>query len=153
MADAPSPKEIAAFLRRGVPIAEAMQLDFVELGPERVRARAPFAPNANHHGSVFGGSISALGIVTGWALVDALCKRADVPVDLVIHRSETEFLAPALGDLEATTTETAPGESDRFLKILRRFGRAQLSVEVELESDGKTVARHRGDYVGLRPKD
>ncbi len=43
---------------------------------EPVVLRAPLAPNANHKGTAFGGSLYSLAVLTGWAWAHALSRDA-----------------------------------------------------------------------------
>ena len=50
---------LQAFLLAHVPLAGAMGVRVVEAGEAGVRLALPLAPNLNHHGTAFGGSVSA----------------------------------------------------------------------------------------------
>ncbi|MEX2502170.1 MAG: YiiD C-terminal domain-containing protein, partial [Trueperaceae bacterium] len=91
---------LEALLHHAIPLAGALQVRVAEVGVGGIRLQAPLAPNRNHRGTGFGGSLSALGILAGWSLVRA--GLADEDLDgarLVIQRHEIDFGAPATGAL------------------------------------------------------
>jgi thioesterase domain-containing protein len=138
---------LTEYLHREIPAARAMDIRVVELTPERARLTAPFAPNANDHGSAFGGSVASIAILAGWAWVHDHLRREGLHVGSVLRGSELKFRAPAAGDLEAITALPEPREVARFLRGLRKFGRGRVSVPTEVRCGGELVAEHRGDYA------
>jgi len=133
----------------GIPLSAAAQLEVVEAGDHTVRVRAPFPPNRNYHGTVFGGSIAVSGIVSGWLTVDLAVRAIPGEFDVVIQGSEVDYLSPVFDSIEATTSAPDPADWERFRRTLERFGRARLRVESDITSDGRVVARHRGTYAAL----
>jgi len=57
--------------------------------------------NINHRGSGFGGSLSAVAILSGWALLFIKMKELGMQTKLVIQSSNFEFTNPVIDDFEA----------------------------------------------------
>jgi thioesterase domain-containing protein len=138
-------------LRRTIPLTGAMDVQVTEWDDEGLRLRAPLAPNANHHGTLFGGAASALAILAGWSLVHLRLGERGLDPDLVIQRSAMEFEVPARGEVEATAIAPDPPRWDRFLRALDRWGRARIEIRVELWAEGIRIATLQGAYVALTP--
>jgi len=134
-------------LHRTIPAARAMDIRIVEVGAEGALLTAPFAPNANDHGSAFGGSVSSLAILAGWTWVNECLRREGLEAGSVLRGSELVFRAPARGDMQAIVVAPGPKAVDRFLRGLRRFGRGRVTVPTEIRCGEELVAEHQGDYA------
>jgi len=137
------------FLEANIPLSGAMEVEVVEAGPEGVRIRAPLGPNGNHHGTLFGGSASALAILAAWGWMHLRLDAEGLDPDLVIQRSATEFVHPGRSAVEAVCGGAGEGRWRRFLRSYRRFGKGRLELESEVRVDGTTVARMEGAFVAL----
>jgi thioesterase domain-containing protein len=143
-------KELERYLRERIPLAAAMGMTVERADAEGVRLCAPLAPNVNHHGTVFGGSISALSLLSAWTMVQLGLGEAEIPSQVVIQRNSVEYLLPISGDLLAVCPRPAAAEWERFLATLHRRGRARLLVHAQLSSAGERVATFHGSFVAIR---
>jgi thioesterase domain-containing protein len=136
-----------------MPPVAALGLRIVEATGERLRLRAPLAPNVNDKGCAFGGSLSSMMTLAGWGLIVLRLAEAGLDADVFVADSEIRYRAPLYADLEAIA-ELAQGESwEVFLATLRSRGRARLSVRavvglpeggVATESLSRYAAKRRG---------
>lgn len=136
------------FLHARIPLSAHMGMKVLALDAGRVQIHLPRARNLNPHSSVFGGSLTALGLVSGWSLVFSAFERAGVPTKLVGQRSECDFLSPATGDC---VSETACDESE-LKALVQRFrdgGKARLAVDTVIRVGDIDVARHHGVFAAL----
>lgn len=138
MADLPLPTatSLQAFLLAHVPLAGAMGVRVVEAGAAGVRLRLPLAPNLNHHGTAFGGSVSAAGVLAGWAMLHARLALSSVAARTVVADSRVRYLRPIEADFEALARPPTPETWAAFLDVLARRGRARLDLTVELRPVG-----------------
>lgn len=116
------------------------------------RLTAPLARNHNHHGTAFGGSLSALAMLAGWVFVHAALDRAGIDdAEVVIQEVGFAFTKPARGELEAWVPAPDGATRDAFVRSFARRGRARLDLICELRSEGREVARAEARYVAVRP--
>ena len=101
--------------------------------------RAPLAPNANHKGTAFGGSLYALAVLTGWAWVTRFLATRALDADAVIQESNMRFLAPVHGEMRACIEIPAAGDIDKFCKMLLRADRGRIRLSVNIHQ-GTTLA-------------
>lgn len=137
--------ELERYLRDSIPLTAAADFTVVAVEPSVVLS-APLAPNLNHQGTAFGGSIAMLGITACWAW---LRLRVSPEFDIVIKSSEIDYLAPARSDFEASCVAPAEPDMDQFLAKLSKKGRAGITVEAKIDCEGVTCARFRGVFVAL----
>jgi thioesterase domain-containing protein len=138
------------YLYEQIPLSGAMGTAVVDPGPERVVLEAPLEPNTNHRSTAFGGSVSALATLAGWALVHRRL-RADARVaQVVIQRGSMEYLLPVSTSFRAICEEIDPAEWSRLTRALDRSGKGRARVDVRVEAAGTTVGRFEGVYVAIR---
>ncbi|HSG49500.1 MAG TPA: YiiD C-terminal domain-containing protein, partial [Longimicrobiales bacterium] len=89
-------------------------------------------PNTNLHGTMFGGSIAALGLLAGWGLVRLGLRQEGIEPDVVVQRTLTEYVKPVEGDAVAIALTPDPGEWARFLKAVRRRKRGRILLEIQV---------------------
>lgn len=145
-----SRKDLGEYLRRQIPLAAAMEVTVEAADAAGVRLRAPLSPNVNHHGTVFGGSISALALLSAWTALHLRLDAEAIPSELVIQRNSVDYLRPVHDVLEAFCAAPPASDWERFVSTLRRRGRARVVVRAELLSGGELVATFQGSFVATR---
>jgi thioesterase domain-containing protein len=109
--------------------------------------RAPLAPNANHKGTAFGGSLYSLAVLTGWAWVTRYLAARGLAVDAVIQESNTRFLVPVHGEMRASVEAPPKTQIDKFLKMLQRAGRGRIRLRVEIYYDQALATLFEGVFA------
>lgn len=141
---------VQRYLHEHIPISSAMGVRVVACDEAGVRLTAPLEPNINHRATVFGGSASAVAILAAWTYLHATLRGADLATRLVIQRNTIDYLAPITGDFEAFCPALPAGEIERFVRTVRRHGKARITVAAELTCGGLRTASFSGDYVAVR---
>lgn len=149
MADPRSLAEIEAYLHRHIPLTRDMGVQLLACSPQGVTLGAPLAPNVNHRATVFGGSASATLILSAWSWLHFTLREEDLKCQIVIQRNTVEYLAPIAGDFTAHCDGLSAAPWERFLRTLRRHGKARLELHARLQWHGKVVAKFTGDYVAM----
>ena len=101
--------------------------------------RAPLAPNANHKGTAFGGSLYFIAVLTGWAWMTRFLASRRLDAEAVIQESNIRFLAPVHGEMRASIEIPAEAEVDKFRKMLERARRGRIRLQVNVHA-GATLA-------------
>lgn len=116
-----------------LPLAAAMGVAIEAASGRHIRMLAPLPPNANHEGTAFGGSISALGLLAGWSLL--WCRlyeeRLDAVPRLVVSHSQTRYIRPIPDRLVCTCDAPDLGP---WMAELSRIGRATQEVRALVAS-------------------
>lgn len=135
-------------LRGQVPLLAHAGLRVLEVAPNRVRAMLPLAANGNHHGSAFGGSLSLLGIVTGWLLAYAGQTAEPRTRNIVIADSRSRYERPLHADLIAEAG-WQPENASAFRDALARGERASVDVTVTIAGDDGVAMRQDNRFVAV----
>lgn len=148
----PTLDEINAFLHERIPVTKAMSIEIRDISTGSISATAPLKTNTNHHDTFFGGSLSTLGIVSGWSLVWSAVKDWSLRKRIVIQDSQTRFIRPADSDAMASTMPIRSEEWQRFRHAAHNAGKSSLEVDTEIFCEGRRIAVHSGLYVVLAPE-
>jgi thioesterase domain-containing protein len=141
---------LEAYLHEHIPLTAAMELRVVRCDDTGIALAAPLPPNSNHRGTVFGGSLASLATLAAWAVVHTGLRRAGLEARVVVQSSQIEYLLPATGEFVATCNAPSEAEWARFVAMVTRKGRGRLALSVEVVSEGGTVARLTGSFVGAK---
>jgi thioesterase domain-containing protein len=91
-------EELERLIVEEMPITQHLEFSLATDEQGRLHASAPLQPNANHMGSAFGGSLSMLATVTGWAMMHQVVQDAveDMKrrVEVMIQESDIEYMRP-----------------------------------------------------------
>ena len=92
-------KQLEELITEKMPITQHLQFSLSTGEGEAIVASAPLQANLNHMGSAFGGSISMLTTLTGWAMVHTLLDEMCHKAQILIQESDIEYLQPIRDDL------------------------------------------------------
>lgn len=137
-------QEITADIHRIIPILGALQVEVVELDRNVVAARIPAAPNVNHFGTTYAGSLFTVAEVLGGLLPrTSLAAEGGVPL---IKSMTIDFLRPAT----TAVVSRARIEDDEIERVLAEYaerGKSDFELVAEVTDEaGTVVARTRGLY-------
>jgi thioesterase domain-containing protein len=141
--------QVERYLHKHIPLSAAMQVTVQSLTAKSLTLQAPLAPNINHQETVFGGSASTLAILSAWSLLHTRLAQEGIASQLVIQRNEMAYLKPMTEDFTATAALVDEQDWTRFLKMLRRKGKARIRVAAFLYSGQLLAGKFSGEYVAL----
>lgn len=126
-----------------------MQVAVESITRESVVLSAPLAPNINHRDTLFGGSASAVAILSAWCLLHTRLAGEGISSRLVIQRNSMTYESPVEGSFTAVSFLATEDDWPRFLRMLERKGKARISVHAELRFNGLVAGRLEGEFVAL----
>lgn len=135
------------WLHREIPLTAAMQIDTVEFDGKRLSLHAPLAPNLNDKGTGFAGSTSGLATLSGWCVITLWLQSRGIEADVMIARSEIDYRAPLLDDLQTDVELPDEHVLAEFEARLQNRGRARLPLVVKLGDPLNPVLELNGDYA------
>lgn len=144
-----TPQELQTYLHAHIPLSAAMEVHVDAVTDEHVLLTAPLAPNINHRETVFGGSASALSILSAWSLLHVRLRASGVAARLVIQSNRMDYLKPVAGAFAARSSLADAAQWPSFLRMLERRGRARAVVAADLLDGGEIAGRFEGEFVAL----
>lgn len=139
--------EFLSWLHTEIPLTAAMQIDSVEFDGQQLSLHAPLAPNLNDKGTGFAGSTSGLATLSGWCIITLWLRERGIDADVMIARSEIEYLAPLTQDLKTAVSLPESELLTAFEQRLKERGRARLPLTVLLGNPASPVLKLTGDYA------
>jgi thioesterase domain-containing protein len=124
---------------REIMLARPMGVIVEAANDARLVLRAPLAPNANHKGTAFGGSLYSLAVLTGWAWLTRFLVTRNFDAEAVIQESSMRFLKPVHGEMRASIEIPAAADIDKFQKMLVRSDRGRIRLQVNMH-EGSALA-------------
>lgn len=118
--------------------------------PERVLLSATLAPNVNHQGTAFGGSIGSLAMLAGWSWMWVIMRERKSMPKLVISNCRIDFIAPVEGAFTAELRPPCDSDVVNFVKSFDLRGSARMDLTVEILCKGHIVAKFKGGYVAIQ---
>lgn len=146
----PACAAVERYLHTHIPLSREMGLSVRSIDGGVLLA-APLEPNLNHRGTVFGGSLSALAILSAWTALHLRLRDEGVPGHIVIQRNQMEYLRPADGEFQAFCAIPEGKAWPRFLEAMRRRGRGRITLHSEVRWGGERVGALEGEFVATRP--
>jgi thioesterase domain-containing protein len=140
-------QKLATLWAEGIPQAALMGVEIRRLDDAGLELAAPLAPNRNHMGSAFGGSLQSIATLAGWG-VTLLAAGEPGARHVVIRNAQMRFRAPVEGELVAWAAMPAPAATAAFRAGIAGRGHARLTVPVEIRGpDGRAAAGFVGEFV------
>jgi thioesterase domain-containing protein len=146
-----TPQALQDYFHKNIPLSKAMVVTVSAATPQVVRLAAPLAPNTNHHGTVFGGSASAVAVLSAWGLLHVAMLDANINADLVVQKSSMIYELPITGEFTAEAVAPAPEKWQRFIAMLLKYKRARIGIRSVLNCKGQKVGEFDGDFVAVIP--
>jgi len=138
-ADAFGAEYLQALIDREIMLAKPMGIIVESADETAVVLRAPLAPNANHKGTAFGGSLYSIAVLTGWAWITRFLATRKLDAEAVIQESSMRFLAPVHGEMRSSIEIPGEADIDKFQKMLLRAARGRIRLQVNVHA-GATLA-------------
>lgn len=144
-----TPEELTDYLHRSIPLASVMGIRAVEASWDAAVLAAPCENNRNHYGIFFGGSLTSLALLAGFAVLRHRLQTIELDYRIVVRRSEFSFERPASTDVTARA-ELDPVNWRDLLAALKRRGKAGITVAVTVhDAAGQRVGRMTGVFALL----
>ncbi len=134
---------LVRLLAEEMPLSVALGITVTGIERGALILAAPLAPNRNHEGTAFGGSLNAMATLAGWSAVWLAVQEAGLNGTIVIQDSAVKYLRPVTTDFEARVI-LVPERQAKFLEALSRRGKGRITVDVTI-GDGAVL--FAGRYV------
>jgi len=135
-------------LLKSIPILGHMGIRVEAIARGYVKLRLPFAPNINHVGMVYAGSLFSLAESPGGMVFSTAFDFAEfVPV---VAKFDVKFIRPALSDI-TVEARLDDNELTRIETEMRSTGKSRFTLALELKDEAQNiVATTTGYYTGMK---
>lgn len=141
-------RDTERFLHEQIPLTQAMGVKIESYDGIQLVMTAPLEPNHNHLGTAFGGSLSALTTLTGYAML--WLQLGDRHAHIVIRESNIRYKRPVGGMLRAVCMRPDEAALAGFKSVFQSTGKAHLKLQVQVVHAEQICVLFEGDFVALR---
>lgn len=141
-------RDTERFLHEQIPLTRAMGVKLESYDGMRLVVTAPLAPNHNHLGTAFGGSLSALTTLAGYAML--WLQLGDRSAHIVIRESTIRYRRPVSEELRAICERPDEHALSEFRATFAATGKAHIRLQVRVEHAEQVCVLFEGDFVALR---
>lgn len=141
-------RDTECFLHEQIPLTRAMGVRLESYNGAQLVVTAPLEPNHNHLGTAFGGSLSALATLTGYAML--WLQLGDRHAHIVIRESTLRYKHPVRGMLRAVCLRPDDKALAAFKTTFQTTGKSHLRLQVQVIHEDRACVMFEGDFVALR---
>ncbi|MEM7552953.1 MAG: YiiD C-terminal domain-containing protein [Cyanobacteria bacterium P01_A01_bin.84] len=145
----PTYLEAENYLHQHIPLSKYMGVRVKQLDEEGVILQAPLAANINHRSTAFGGSVSAIAILSGWTLVHANLRKLSLSPRIVIQRNCVEYLQPISEGFDAFCPFPESQKWQKFINMLQKKSKSRIELNADILVNGIKAGSFTGVYVAL----
>lgn len=149
----PSTDDLQDYLTTHIPLSVAMQVHVALADDTQVELRAPLAPNINHRGTVFGGSIATIATLACWSLLWMRTRDWLPAPHLVVRRSKIDYDHPAEGEFRAIARIPPEMDWNAIAKRYAEWRRTRIMLDANVIAGTLAAAHFSGEFVALAPDD
>jgi thioesterase domain-containing protein len=144
MTDMPTLPEMTAGVRQLIPLFDYMGLEVLEAGDGHAAARIPSAPNRNHFGVIYAGSLFSVAEMLGGIIGNtSLAMDGYIPL---VKDMQITFLRPATTPVVAATS-LATEEIERVRAEAQESGKSDYVLVTDVtDENGVVVASASATY-------
>ena len=136
-------------LRRDMPITRALGLRVVGREGAGLVLASPLAPNINHKGTAFAGSLNATATLAGWGTIWLVLREHGIRSHVVIQDSAVHDFRPVTGDFTARCRAPSSSAIERLVKSVVKKGRGRIELDVMIADASGDAVRFHGRYVAM----
>lgn len=139
--------ELEDYLRHQIPIAETMGFQILKAQADQVDLFVPLMPNRNHLGTAFGGSTYSMSVLSCYAWLFYQLQIQKLPGHVVIKSGQIKYFSPADQDFNSICLAPAEPDFEKFLNILKRKNRSQISLKSQVIVNSEAKCEFVGEFV------
>lgn len=141
-------RDTERFLHEQIPLTQAMGVQIESYDEAQLVVTAPLEPNHNHLGTAFGGSLSALTTLAGYAML--WLQLGDRNAHIVVRESSIRYKRPVRGMLRAVCMKPDEASLAAFKAAFQSTGKAHLKLQVQVIHAEQICVLFEGDFVAIR---
>ena len=133
----PDTKLLETYLHEHIPITRSMGVIVSRIESDLLELKAPIDPNINHRETIFGGSASAVAILSAWGLVHFRLLNENINSRLVIQKNSMNYLKPMESNFSSQFRISDQGDWEKFIIILKRRQISRIHRTSHLDCRGE----------------
>lgn len=134
-------------LHAEIPLSQFMQVKVIYADEKKIELTCPLAPNHNHVGTAFGGSLATLMVLAAYC---QLFKIINETGHVLLKTSSMNYMHPVKENLRAVCNAPTDEQVKKFKEAFAKKGKGRLTLTSQiLLADGRTACEMTGEFVGV----
>lgn len=142
-----SESAMTARLHQLIPMSQNIGVMVSRLNAGVVELTAPLAPNTNHAGTAFGGSVYSLGVLACWTLAAHRIGSDGLAATVVIAEGQVTYQRPVTSGFTARCELSDDRAWERATRSLRLHGKGLLVLDARIFCEAELAATFSGRFV------
>lgn len=140
-------KQLEEILHHEIPLSLAMGVRVYSYDGQALCLAAPLENNINHKSTAFGGSLYAIAVLSGWALLAMKLNERSLQGEIIIQDAGIRYVKPVKTTIYATALWPEQMQASRFFGRLERGNRARLTLQSKIKQENEEAVKFTGRYV------
>ena len=134
-------------LHSEIPMSKYMQVKVVRANQEEIELECDLAPNHNHVGTAFGGSLATLMVLAAYCQLFEIINETG---HVLLKNTSMNFIYPVEEKLRAVCKAPALDQVQKFQEAYAKKGKARLELSSQIVlADGRIACQMTGEFVGV----
>ncbi|MCB0367003.1 MAG: YiiD C-terminal domain-containing protein [Bdellovibrionaceae bacterium] len=142
--------QLLSSIHNEIPISQEMGINDLRLSKEGLILAAELAPNRNHRGTAFGGSLNSIMLLAGWAWLHHWLGQEKVAAHVVVRDCTTRFYSAVSQNFRVEVEPPSVESEARFLRTLQRRGLAQIPLLVRIFGEKRVAVVMKAQFAAVR---
>lgn len=141
------------FFSEYLPITDYLNMRVDQFTGDSFSLAIDLQPSINDKLTAFGGSLYCLCVMNCWGMAYLQARQRGINPNMVVSHGEIDYIAPVSDERIVARCETRiDTDWQGFFERLNERGKARVSLQSEVVSNGQQSVLFRGDYaiIGLR---
>lgn len=134
-------------LYRHIPITKSLGIHVAGYSGSRLVVQAPLAINANHYGTAFAGSIGALLMLGGLAIIRLKLADMGLRAHIMLVKSRILYLHPVATDIEVSCELASELTASRIRQQWKRRSTMNVQVQGGVQAASGIAVKYAGCYA------
>lgn len=134
-------------LHAEIPMSKYMQVKVVHADQNQIELECDLAPNHNHVGTAFGGSLATIMVLAAYCQLFEIINETG---HVLLKSSTMNFVAPVQEKLRAVCKAPDAEQVRKFQEAYAKKGKARLELKSQVVlADGRIACEMTGEFVGV----
>lgn len=134
-------------LHTEIPLSQFMQVKVIHADEKQIELHCPLAPNHNHVGTAFGGSLATMMVLAAYCQLFKIIKETG---HVLLKTSAMNYMHPVKETLRAVCVAPKDAEVKKFKDAFAKKGKGRLTLTSQiLLADGRIACEMTGEFVGV----
>lgn len=134
-------------LHAEIPMSKYMQVRVVRANEHEIELECDLAPNHNHVGTAFGGSLATLMVLAAYCQLFEIINETG---HVLLKNTSMNFIYPVEETLRAVCKAPGLDQVKKFQEAYSKKGKARLELTSQIVlADGRVACQMTGEFVGV----